>query len=77
MDRFRSADVHEEIYDRVDLMLYHAVPLSRIGPEVVHALQRLVVDPRGLGRCIHSLLGSVVAPQEYKADESHPAAWRI
>ena len=46
----------------------------RLGPEVVHDLQHLVVGPHGLGRCIHSLRAGAVAPDDDKADKSHPAA---
>lgn len=65
------------VYDRVGLLLCHAVPVLRVGPEVVHDLRRLVVDPLGLGRCIHSLRAGVIDPQVDKADKSHPAAWWI
>ena len=51
-----------EVYDRVDLLLCHAVPVLRVGPEVVHDLQPLVVDPRGRGRCNHSLWAVVMGP---------------
>ncbi len=49
MDRFVQQSFMQKIYDRVDLLLCHAVPVSRLGPEIVHDLQRLVVDSRGLG----------------------------